>query len=288
MSIKVQATIDMINAYYSEYLNPILDKKWATENNVPTGLEACSFFLGVMLDQMQRAERAWEGGRELAQKLKNEYAPSQRVHFQDIWYSLSRIRINNENSFNRLKEFCSFDEGGEYSGYYAGVNCNDFPKWLVNNAKIIANQYDGVVENIWGGGDDLYIDEICADTADKHSNLEKKFMEFDGIGENLAHMAVFILVRDRGLCREKGVEKCLKIKLDTHVKTVLERTILCSHPEVGTLRDVINTLNSDLDSPANFDNALFTIGKNFCFSDKEPLCKFCPIKDVCNTYNSKN
>lgn len=270
MSIAPPKTIKAIMSYY-DYLQEIGEEgRWAKRLRPLTDWDACKFFVGVMLDQRSPAERAWAASNEFVEKRDKRWTPT------TFWIHISKM------SLSEVNDYCQFKPGGDYTGFYAGQNCYKFngkgsqKGWLRQNAKKIVNTYDGRVESIW-------TDDLPVDNAEKILEIHSRFKEFQGIGSNLANMAVFALVRDRGYAGGIQSKKLLKIKFDVHVNRVITKAIISGNPQLGDAENYVEKLNGELDSPADFDLALYKIGQDYCQYDN---CKECPIYNYCNTYKN--
>ena len=107
-------------------------------------------------------------------------------------------------------------------------------------------------------------------------------MEFEGIGDALAKMAQFILVRDYGIAGGKKSKKYMSVKPDVHLQRVLFRLGIS---EKKTPASVISSVdNLKLRSQADFDWAVWTIGREHCHAKKEPDCSGCPLDRVCEKH----
>ena len=82
-----------------------------------------------------------------------------------------------------------------------------FPKNLKSAAIKIVEEYESDARNVWNGIDMENVDQIYW-----------RFMEFEGIGDALAKMAQFILVRDYGIAGGNRSKKYLSVKPDVHVR----------------------------------------------------------------------
>lgn len=238
---------------------------WPKKIRERVGWDACQFFIFVMLDQMQRVERAEAAARDFIDKRDKRWTP------RTIWRNIAQMKLR------QLENYCTFSVKNEheYEGAYAGYNANKFSGWLRKNARIINERY-GVVENIW-------LKDLPDEPSEKINELTRRFADFYGIGDNLANMAVSILVRDLGYAGSESSKKFLRIKFDVHVKRVVEKAILFGTEWQGNSKCYVKKLSEILDSPAEFDYAAFCIGKDFCMKDK---CEECPICEQCNTYLS--
>ena len=142
--------------------------KWATTRTRFTEESANAFFLGVLLDRQIPFAQAWEGGRHMA-----------REHFKnrDFWEDMRRTRIDTLRRIART--------GFDGKAYFR------FPRELAKNlkraAEIITERYDGDARKIWNV-DEEHVGEIY-----------DRLKEFRGIGDALAKMGQFALVRDHGV-----------------------------------------------------------------------------------------
>ena len=222
--------------------------KWATTRTRFTEESANAFFLGVLLDRQIPFAQAWEGGRHMA-----------REHFQngDFWEDMRRTRIGTLRRIART--------GFDGKAYFR------FPQELAKNlkraAEIITERYDGDARKIWNV-DEEHVEEI-------YDRLE----EFRGIGDALAKMGQFALVRDHGVAGGERSKRRMCVKPDVHVNRVTHRLGLVSST---TPRRVARELAAlDLASPADFDLSAWRIGQEYCHATR-PACGGCPLKRVCD------
>lgn len=272
MAIAPEKSLKAIMAYWQKLADDgEFFTKWASRKQLLDGWEAVRFFIGVMLDQRQPADRAWAASHEFIRKAKAyHWSP------KTVWHRLAEMNVQ------QIREFCRFENDEKWSGAFAAINSRKFEGygkrkgWLRENAQKIIDEYE-YVDDIWNGGlpkdSEIQIEEI-------HSRLSA----FSGIGKNLANMAVFSLVRERGYGGGRKSKGLLKIKFDTHVRRVVDRAIISGNPQLGSARDYVeNVLNGGevLESPADFDYAVFRIGQDFCQYDD---CAHCPISSACNAH----
>jgi len=229
--------------------------KWATYRRRFTIKSASQFFIGVMLDKLMTAERAWAGGEQIVDIYFNT---------DDIWNCIRKIHIN------KLSKIISdgFDNSYNdtiYRGSYCGID-SKFPRHLKNNSKIMIDKYQGNPRNIWNvNAEDVEI-------------IYERFIEFDGIGDALAKMAQFILVRKHGVAGGIESKRFLKVKPDRHVCKVVKRLGISETDRPNNVIESIDNLDSD--SQADIDAILFNIGREFCFSTN-PQCERCPFDNEC-------
>ena len=241
--------VKQIMSYYRKY-----GPEWSERRTKFSKKRANAFFVGVMLDQMMPAERAWAAGEYLVENC-----------FQGtdgFWHVISNTHLNS------IKGIC---RTGYHGGAFAlGVKSNSFPKNLKSAAKQIVDEYDSDVRNVWNGIDTKHVDEIY-----------KRFIEFEGIGDALAKMAQFILVRDHGIAGGKKSKRYLSVKPDVHVRRVLFRLGISEKQTPASIVSNIDKLN--LRSQADFDWAVWTIGRERCHAG-EPECTGCPLGRVCEKH----
>lgn len=280
MPITPQETITAIMAYWQRLADENApNTMWRKNEQPPTGWDAVGFFVEVMLNQRQSEKRACNGAEEFVTRSRGK-----RWSPRTMWTHISEMTLP------ELRSFCTFsaDNKCSYTGSYAGINADRFTGqhhkrgWLRTNADRIINMYRGYVENIW-------MDDLPDDNAGKILRIHERFQELAGIGDNLANMAVFQLVRYYGYAGGKESKKLLKMKFDTHVNRVLTRAIISGNEELGSaenyVRDVLNNVGiSPLDSPADFDFAVYSIGQDYC---QYGYCGKCPIHEQCNIYQKK-
>lgn len=266
MTIRTEDTIKAVEHYAES-----IQRKWKKRIVPLRGWDACKFFIWVMLDQLMVADRARAGAQDFVNR-RYDFCPPQATP-KTFWKHVTKIHLNNKNIF----KFTDENEKG-HSGAYAGRNINKFPAWLRNNANMIIEDYGSIVENIWEKG-------LSDDNEKKIEELHERFEGFAGIGPNLANMAVFSLVRDHGYAGGWESRKYLRIKFDTHVRQVVSRAFLGTS-QADDAEAYVKELNSKVQSPADFDFALFTIGQKYCYRDN-PDCTKCPIHESCVYYNSE-
>lgn len=212
--------------------------------------KANAFFVGVLLDQGQKAERAWDGANHLVSN-----------HFQSRQGFWAGILAADEKT---LREICKTGYAGKS---YASVFCvNKFPAWLRSAADRIQDDYDGDPRNIWN----VRTDQVQL--------IYDNFLAFDGIGDALAKMAQFILVRNYGVAGGEINQSQMSVKPDVLVRRVLYRSGLA---ESDRIQPALNALESlRLRRAADFDAALWTIGREYCLKSS-PVCASCPIEGNC-------
>lgn len=213
---------------------------------VSTRKEANHFFVGVMLDRMVKASVAWNSGKLIVR----EYGGGEI----DFWKIIGAINRD------ELHEFMKSGDGGKALHFYHGEMTDN----LKHAARLMLEKYDGDPRKIW----QVKKNDI--------KEVKRRLREFHGIGEQLASMAVMILVRDYGNLGGKKSFPFLVPKEDVHTKKVFQRTGLTRSSQ--TVVEVARELNPDF--PAILDEPAWIIGKEYCFKNN-PNCKECPITGVC-------
>lgn len=213
---------------------------------VSTRKEANHFFVGVMLDRMVKASVAWNSGKLIVR----EYGGGE----MDFWKIIEAINRD------KLHEFMKSGDGGKALHFYHREMTDN----LKHAARLMLEKYDGDPRKIW---------QVEKNDIEK---VKRRLREFHGIGEQLASMAVMILVRDYGNLGGKKSFPFLVPKEDVHTKKVFQRTGLTKRSQ--TVVEVARELNPDF--PAILDEPAWIIGKEYCFKNN-PNCKECPITEVC-------
>lgn len=224
--------------------------RWTEKRLRFTESRANKFFVGVLLDQGQKAERAWDSGEHLVQNYFD--------HRKGFWHGVS------ESSAEEVKQICQRGYNG--SSYALNFTFNKFPRWLKSAADKMLDEYDGDPRRIW------------AVPPEQVSLIYDRLKEFDGIGDALAKMGQFILVRNYGVAGGSESQHLMAIKPDDLVRRVMFRTGVSPS---SMAKDVIeSTEKLRLKSPADFDAASWIIGREFC-GKTSPKCKECPISEGC-------
>ncbi|MBF0420062.1 MAG: hypothetical protein HQL78_07840 [Magnetococcales bacterium] len=253
--------IEAIYQHYKKLAKGHVDLIWASSPKKMTKKEADAFFLGVMLDQGQEAERAWDGGLHLRE---NHFQPG-----KTFWKNILSAKEREVTKITKSGfDFITSNKNKlSYKGSYAvNYQTNKFPKWLRSSAKKIVAEYDSDPRLIW-------------DVSPENCFLiYERFKEFDGIGDALAKMAQFILVRSYGVAGGKKNKHLLSIKPDIHLRRVLYRCGITSSEKTSVTTDEIGSLK--LKSPADFDAACWYIGKEFC-GKSDRKCATCPLSGDC-------
>ncbi len=212
---------------------------------------ANKFFVGVLLDQGQKAERAWDGGVHL---VDNHFS-----HPHGFWAGVAN------SSTREITRICQ--RGYDGTSYAPNYTFNKFPLWLKSAALEMLRDYNGDPRNIW-----------AVSPADV-SLIYDRLKEFNGLGDALAKMGQFILVRNYGVAGGSSNQHLLAIKPDELVRRVMFRSGVSPS---NRIKDVIeSTEKLRLKSPADFDAASWIIGREFC-TKSSPKCFECPISNECD------
>ena len=245
--------VDTVYKYYDTSIengNFNYDFSWNDQRTRFSLSAANGFFIGVMLDQGQLADRAWEGGDHL---VKNHFHES-----ENLWENILNT------SDEKIHKICT--QGFNGKSYAISFQTNKFPIWLKSAAHLMLTEYDGDPRNIW----DVSAEKVCL--------IYERFLKFDGIGDALAKMAQFILVRNHGVAGGKNNQHLMSVKPDIQVRRVLNRAGISPTEKI---RGTIYHLDQlKLTRPVDFDAVLWTIGRDFC-KKKTPNCIECPIKKSC-------
>lgn len=215
--------------------------------------KANEFFIGVMLDQLGNADRAWEGAKHLVANHFNKT--------DNFWNEIIDIH------HAKLNRICRY---GFYEKTYAvHYTANKFPKWLRTNARIMIDEYDSDPRNIWKN---TKVDEI-----------RNRFEKFSGISVALSRMATNILVRNYGVAGGRRVRNQLFLKPDVLLKRVMYRAGFIENENERSVLEAERIMKKDriLRSPADFDAATWVIGSKYCHMHN-PDCEGCPINHVCD------
>lgn len=228
--------------------------RWADTRRQFSKETANKFFIGVMLDQGQVVERAWDSANYL---VENYFTKS-----DDFW---GKIATTHHSS---IKIMCQ--KGYEGKSFAIKNTFDTFPVNLKLAAKKIIKEYESDVRNIWNV------------TPQDVSVIYDRLIEFPGIGDGLAKMAQFILVRTYGIAGGKKNQRQMAIKPDILVRRVLHRTGIAESEHINAAITAAEDLG--LESPADFDAATWIIGREYCFKSN-PNCTACPIQNICDHVN---
>lgn len=198
-----------------------------------------AFFIGVILDQSQKAERVWTTPFELMNRLGHldvfKIAQMTDQEIQGVFERSPKLHRYWKIMALRVRDAC----------------------------KLIIRKYDGDVKNIWN------------DTP-RTDDLQRRFDEFDGIGQKKASMATNILVRDFNVpVRDrKGVD----VSNDIHVRRVFMRTGLVENGTESEIIQIARELNPEY--PGELDFPAWDVGRRWCHPTSTN-CSNCPINESC-------
>ncbi len=140
---------------------------------------------------------------------------------------------------------------------------NLVPKWIVEAARLVEEEYMGDAGRIWG------------DTPTA-TELRRRLERFPGIAQKKAAMAVEILERDLHI-PVVGLDGG-GVAVDVHVRRVFLRTGLAQHDDVQEIVEVARKLHPE--RPGALDPPTWDIGRRWCHP-KDPDCQLCPLTGVC-------
>ena len=250
--MNVPAIVSAIQSRYKEIERSGNDgaAKWRRTPHTFKRTEADAFFVGVLFDKQQKADRAWDGGKDLVDN-----------HFQGkdgefSWETVSRTSIN------KVKQVMSSGWNGR--AYHRFPNRH--AQFLKENARIIVNRYDGDVRNVW---------DVSSDQVDR---IYERFLEFKGISDALAKMAQFILVRNYGIAGGIESKRFMRVKADVHLRRVSYRLGLVQSRTPCAVAREFDALN--LESQADIDLVLYRTGQDYCHKTA-PNCAECPLVNDC-------
>lgn len=266
---RVRAVMALFERRTREGWDGYMDR-WPKKEHAFTKREASAFFIGMMLDLGQPADRAWCAGRHIAAN-----------HFQKAGRFSWQVAAKTDVGTIRRIMRTGFDGGRpqtgcEYTGAYHRYLCrpagrrdwSDMAKRLKSNAKLITDQYAGDVRRVWAGLDASEVDLIYC-----------RLREFQGVGDALAKMGQFALVRDYGAAGGERSKKAMSVKPDVHVNRVTFRLGLVSESKARTVARELAALA--LDSPADFDLTVWHVGQQYC-RKTAPDCGNCPLRHACD------
>jgi len=197
------------------------------------------YVLGCVGDKQITAERAWRIPMIIGEKIGGyEFEKFKKVSLEE----LKDVFIN--NSLHRFN--------------------NDVAKQYYKAIEKIAKEYGGTANKIWRENN-------------SSASIFGKFLQFEGIGQKIASMAVNILLRN---FKENIISKeWIDVSPDRHVIRVFKRTGIIRN--LASKEEIIwkaKELNPKY--PGVFDLATFTIGKDYC-KPKNPNCDDCVISSNC-------
>lgn len=155
------------------------------------------------------------------------------------------------------------DLKAQFIGLKWSSTVNTLPEWVCNVAQMALDLYGGDASRIWSGHP----------TA---ATLQNRFLEFQGVGQKKAAMAVEILVRDLKIPIEEleGSD----VAYDVHVRRVFLRTGIATIDEPGHMIEAARRLGPR--HPGAIDLPAWIVGRQWC-DVIDPLCSDCPIDPYC-------
>ena len=129
--------------------------------------------------------------------------------------------------------------------------------------QLIIERYNGKVENLWND-------------KPRSEDLQRRFDEFNGVGQKKASMATNILVRDLGI--DVQDKRGIDVSYDIHIRRVFLRTGLVDRDDRDLMIQIARKLNPEY--PGALDLPCWQIGRTWCHPSN-PNCLECPIKEAC-------
>jgi len=197
------------------------------------------FFLGVLYDQQMPAEVVWQ------------------IPY-NMFSSLGHLDIHIISKMSGQDVLSLFEKLPRKPRYPPQMAMQ-----TVEAARKIITDYSGKVENIWA--DNLTCNQV-----------QKRFEEFNGIGQKKAAMAVSMIVKKYNFpIRERSG---LDIASDSLVIRVFKRCGFIEYEDKALTISKARELNPDY--PGILDRPCWEIGRSYCFATN-PDCEYCPIGDCC-------
>ena len=137
------------------------------------------------------------------------------------------------------------------------------PRWLVSAARRVQQSYRGDAVAIWS-------DQPSA------MELQRRFREFDGIGQKKAAMAVGILNRNLGVRIDRMAGS--DVAVDVHLRRVFLRSRLADRDDPDHMIAVARRLHPS--RPGALDFPAWDVGRHWCHAGT-PDCADCPLTHVC-------
>ncbi|MCF6347081.1 MAG: hypothetical protein L3J20_02115 [Flavobacteriaceae bacterium] len=197
------------------------------------------YVLGCIGDKQIKAERAWKIPMIIGEKIGGyEFEKFKKLSLNE----LEVFFVN--NSLHRFNKTVA-------KQYYKAI-------------EKIANDYNGTANKLWRENN-------------SSASIFGKFLQFEGVGQKIASMAVNILLRH--FKENIKNREWIDVSPDRHVIRVFKRTGIirdkASKEELIWKAKELNPIY-----PGVFDLATFTIGKDYC-KPKNPNCNDCIISSNC-------
>ena len=203
-----------------------------------------AFVLGCVMDKQIPAHRAWA----IPYNISVEFSRFDIDFLTNI--SLDEYKkLFNEKKYHRFNDKCAED-------FYEAVHK-------------IKNEYDGNASKIW---------------SDNPSSKEvvSRFLEFKGVGPNIAAMAAKILATQFKI--EMSEYSSIDVSLDVHVVRVMKRLFFDDDATDEQIKTKAREINPEF--PGIIDSICFDIGRQYC-RPENPKCDQCPLLKECK-YNLKS
>lgn len=198
-----------------------------------------AFLFGVILDQGMKAEKVWA----------IPFLLKKRLGHLDV----NKITKMNDGEIKKI--------------FKRKPMLHRFPEVMALRIKsacnLIINKYNEKVENIWND-------------KPKSDDLQRRFEQFNGIGQKKASMATNILVKDFGI--EVKDKKGIDVSYDIHIRRVFLRTGLVEKDDRNLIIQAARELNPEY--PGALDLPCWQIGRNWCHP-RNPDCKNCYLNKYC-------
>jgi endonuclease-3 len=214
--------------------------EWVPANKLLTE-NTFAFLLGVIYDE-QRAQRAWRYPYQLQKKvteLSPKYIASISLEHMDKIFESTKPKLH----------------------YWRKASV-----WTLRAAYKVCRFYDGDTSRIWTDG------------SPSPQEIQRRFDEFDGIGQKKSSMATNILYRKlKWLNASENELKEIDVSYDKHVRQVFLRTGITDTDNEESIIRQARILSPKY--PGALDFPSWYIGQKFC--NNEPKCEQCPLDGVC-------
>jgi uncharacterized HhH-GPD family protein len=202
-----------------------------------------AFLLGVIYDQGQQAERGW-------------YYPYQ---LQTRLGALTPQRIA-AISLELMDEIFATTKPLLFYWRMASIR-------TLRAAYRVCKYYNGDTSHIWTDG------------VPSPREIQRRFAEFDGIGQKKCSMATNILYRDlKWISVAEAHLKEIDVSYDRHVRRVFLRTGLTDIDSEESIVQQARIMSPKY--PGALDTPSWYIGRTYC-SNNTPKCEQCPLSTVC-------
>jgi endonuclease III len=208
-----------------------------------------AFVFGCLMDRQIPAEKAWVIPYNLKQYLEQEYSLS--FEFETLYLNKDKV----------------FDWIINYSGHRLK---KEIAKDIMIALRIIKNKYNGNASEIWSC--------LNANETISYETVMYRFKEFAGIGDNIAKMAINVLVRDLKISTLD--KSAIDILVNRHIKRVFPRVFW----GIDNVKDTeIINLARELypDFPVALDYPLKYLSTKKICTEKEPNCYKCYLNGLC-------